>query len=429
MSNWIYRSQLTGVGNDLVLWIDIRYYANGAAEIFPWIENAFLRTSAPTNALVRVTIAIGGSTRFSQSIDIKARTRIPLLNGSSFSYWVGPDPNITPAHDVNYFRETRLVPNYAFTQSTSLQNGYLTTYSPNTLANLSPAMGSAGGNGNVDHPCTQCYLTSGATVTSYRAMMAFGLSAGSWSIHYRSAATHEPFSFTSESNTSFNVNPPASATGGANGTYAPTHAQGFAYIPYLVTGRWWFIDELLFIANYHFLDYQSPERFGPDAICNPIQSGSARLAAWSLRAYAQALAAVPDYHARRAELIAAWEANCRYYRAKFVDGGSYKTSSWGSRWVSPQGYIHGSEDYGISSVHWYSPGFMTSYLTIVFGVAWDYELPLSAAGVQDHAAVRNHVYKHIVGRAGLLAQSGYNWRHLSVYAYPAASKDGSTMYT
>jgi hypothetical protein len=189
------------------------------------------------------------------------------------------------------------------------------------------------------------------------------------------------------------------------------------------------MDELQFVANYHFLDYQSSERFGADAICNPVQAGSQRLAAWSLRSYAQALVAIPDSHARRAELIDAWEANCSYWRIKFVDGGTYKTSAFGTAWVSPQGFIAGYEDYGYSATTWYSGGFMFNYLPVVWGVAWDYGLPLGSTGLSDHQAIRDQCYKQIAGRAGTLAGSGFNWRHLSVYSYAMSNKDRSDFYT
>jgi len=422
MSNWIWRQALS-VGTDLSLWVDVRYYANGAIELFPWVENAVLRTVSPTNYVGTCSVTINGTSRFSQSVDFKARTRIPLLNGA-LSYWHGTDPGITPAHDLAYLKATKLVPNYSVTLAPALTNALVTSYTPNTLAGYGANMGSAGGNGSVEGTPSIWYVQS-PSASSYLAAVVWGLSSGSWSIHYRSGTTNEPFTFTDEPNTSFASSPPAAYTGGSNGTYAGSHAPGFAFIPYLITGRWWFVDELQFAANYHYLDYQQAERFGADAICNPVQSGSQRLAAWSLARYAQAITAIPDSHPRRAELLAAWEANCLYWRTRFVDGGTYKTSAYGTQWVSPQGFVAGSEDYGLSATTWYSGGFMFSYLPVVWGVAWDYGF----SGSANHQSVRDHLYKHIVGRAGKLAVSGFNWRHLSVYQYAMSNKARTTFYT
>lgn len=426
MSNWIYRNPILGVGTDLTLWIDVRHYANGATEIFPWVENAHLRTTNPTNAIATATVTIGGSNRFSQSIDFKARTRVPLLSGTALSHWVGADPGITPAHDPVYLKATRLVPNYSATLSSSRTSGLTTSYTPNTLAGIGSSMGAAGGAGAVDSLSTIWY-TLAPSAASYRAAVVFGLSAGSWSIHHRSSTTNEPFSFADEANTSYAANPPAVGTGGSNGAYAGSHAPGFAYIPYLVTGRWWFMEELQFIANQHFLDYQSSERFGADAIVVPTAAGSQRLAAWTLRAYAQALVALPDSHPRRNDLVAAWEANCQYWRNKFVDGVPYKTSTWTA--VSPQGAIPGYENFSFSATSKGTRGFMLAYLPVVWGTTWDYELPLSSTGRANHQVVRDHLYKHAVGRAGKRSGSGFNWRHIALYDYPIATVDGSRYLT
>lgn len=424
MSNWIYRQAVSG-SSHLVVWADVRFYANGAIEIFPWVENCYLGVSGATNVVATCTVTIGGTQRFSQSIDIKHHTRVPLLSGSAFSYWVGADPGITPQHDTSYLMDTKLLPNYGWRSPTETRlNGLVQTYTPNTLAGWGSAMGAAGGEGSINGPSTVFYLTSGGDARAYRAAITFGLSSGSWSIHYRDETTQEPFKYSSYPNLSLASGLPA-ASGTTNGTAAVSHLPGFAYVPYLLTGRWFFADEVFFWNNYCYLDNQSGERFGADGIQNTTQAGSHRRAAWALNSLAHSIVIAPEGHPLRADLIASWEANCEYYRVKFVDGGTYKTRSFGTAWVSPQGYL-GSYDgsganqspYGTpNGVNaWFDAGFMTNYVLCVFGTAWDYELPISTAARAKHQAVRDKLYQQVIQRAG--DGSAYNWRRFIVYAFP-----------
>lgn len=420
MANWIYRQALT-VGTDLSLWVDVRYYSNGAVELFPWVENGFLQTASATNFQATCVVKINGAERFNQAIDFKHRTRIPLLKGSSAAHWISQDPGITPVHDTAYLRATKLIPNYGWNSPSSTRlDSLVQTYTPNTLAGAGAAMGGAGGEGNVNADPGVFYITSSGDERAYRAAVTFGLSSGSWPIHFRDRNSLEPIKFSDFPASGL----PGGASGGTNGSPAISHLRGYAFIPYVLTGRWWFADEIFYWCGYAYLEVPN-SRFGADGIHDPVSAGSARRAAWALNTLGHALLVVPNGHPLQSDLRASWEANCAFYATRFVTGGTYRTRSYAQAWVHPQGMFGAytgsapaTSPYGTPGGidQWWDAAFMQNYLVCVWGVTSDYELPISAQARTNHETVRDYGYKQVISRSG--DGSAYNWRRFIMYSYP-----------
>lgn len=435
MSNWIYRLAVSG-SNHLVIWADVRLYKGGTVEIFPWVENAYLNVASPASTVgTSCAVVVGGVSKFSQSIDIKHHTRIPLLTqataSNSFSYWSGTDPLIAPKHDRTYLMATKMVPNYGYTNPSEATLGsQQQLYTPNTLAGGASPMDSAGGSGSIIPSAQALYITSGGDVRAYRAAMARGLSSGSWSIHYRDETTNDILKFSSHPNTSTQVSVPA-GTGALNGTYGTnitTHQPSFGYLPYLITGRWWFWEESAFWATMNYLQADVSQRRGPAEYQGALYfaSGSAgvldprngsfanRGAHWSINRLSQVLALCPTSHSTYADWLDSWEKNVEFYKAVYVDG------TFGPGWVSPQGVLGGYARYSYAS-NWatsvYGEGFESNYGPLVWGFASDIGLPQSAASLARHIAVRDHAYKQVTARSADGASS-YNWRRFSVFSYP-----------
>lgn len=432
MSNWIYRQPVSG-SNHLVVWCDVRFFKGGAIEIFPWVENGYLLVAGPANAVVTATVTIGGTQRFSRTIDIKHHTRIPLIEGSSFSYWVGADPGITPRHDRNYLLATKLVPNLGYlSPSGATLDGLQQTYAPNTLAGDENATGSAGGRGDVIARPAALYLSSGGDVRAWRGMMVHALSSGSWASHYRDETTNYPLKPSNYPNIRIYWLGPGTPSmpqpsGGGNATDpSPTHLPSYAYLPFLLTGRWWFLEEAMFWATYCYMVPSPSNRSGASGIVDATSSLQARGAAWSLNCYAQALAICPTSYPLFNDLKSIWEANMAHYRAKYVDG-----SSFGGSWVSPQGFLGEYAANGTSiyppprpSSAFFGQAWQNNYLSVVFGYTSDLALPQSATSAANHLAIRNHGYKQQVGRADDGQNGRYNWRRFIVFSYPIGT-DGT----
>src|SRR5690606_34115678 len=191
MSNWLYRRPIAG-SNHLVAWFDVRLYKGGAVEIFPWAENGYLTVANPVNDVRTWVLTIGGVQRFTQSIDIKHHTRIPLIRGTTFSYWTGTDPQIVPKHDVAYLRATKMVTNNSYAPSSAILSNtaeYPQTYTPNWLGTTKAAMAATGyGNHIGPFPNWQAGFIAIGDARAYRATVVNGMAAGSWPVHFRAEA-------------------------------------------------------------------------------------------------------------------------------------------------------------------------------------------------------------------------------------------------
>lgn len=435
MSNFIYRKPVAG-SNHLVLWADVRVYKGGNVEIFPWVENAYFLVAGPANDLRTYAVTVDGVQKFMQSIDVKHHTRVPLLDGTTFSYWTRADPEITPAHDRAYLMATKLVPNYGWlSPSEAALNGLAQAYAPNAVVGVNNPMSMAGGSGSIIPRYQAFYVTTGGDARAYRAAIVMGLSGGSWSMHYRDENTNEPIKLSSYPAASLQGGTPAipAATGGVNasfGTNPTTHQPSFGYLPFLITGRWWFWEELAFWATLNYLTANANQRRGESAYQSGVfysPSGAAGLldprngsyanrgAHWSICHLAQVMALTPSSHGTYPDWQASWEANTAFYRAIFMDG------TFAPGRVSPQGIVAGYARYQYASnsqTYAYTEGFESTYGPLVWGFASDLGLPQSAASVANQNAVRDYAYRFVVQRAGDGLNGNYNWRRFAVFDYP-----------
>lgn len=419
---FIYRKQVGSDGH-LAAWIAVRLWSGGAVEVLPWIENGYLLVASPTNKSATYTFTLGGTERFSAAIDVKHHTRVPLLTGSVFSYWLGADPGVIPAHDGAYLRATKLVPNYGYLSPTGATlDGLQQTYTPNTLAGVNSAMGSGGSSAALIPRAQALYVTSNGDARAYRAAMVFGFSGGSWSTHYRDESTNAPLAFASHANTSFqDGTQPPSGTGGENGSAVTTHQPSYGYLPFLMTGWFWFWEESAFWCTWNFLKASRAQRYNGNAIADTRNGTYAnRGAAWTLRTLAQTLALCPSGHGIRASLISAWEQNCTYYRTVYVDGGSYGGDSFGTSWVSPQGFLGdyasggGSPGGNPNSVNaWFGSAWMSTFGVQTWAFATDLGLPISDAARGNQRMVTHQAFKQVIHRA-----QPFNWRRFVTYQYP-----------
>lgn len=431
---FIYRK---AVGSDptLTAWIAVRLCYTGQIEVLPWVENGWMTGADPANKSATYTFALGGTTRFSGVVDVKHHTRVPLLSGGLLSHWLGADPGVTVAHNSAYLMSTKLVPNYGWgAPSAGTLNALLQTYTPNTLAGVNTLMGTAGASAALINSTQAYYITSGGDVRAWKAAQVFGYSGGSWSTHLRDASTNQLPRFQDYPAASLQGGTPsiAGGTGGENGTAVTTHQPGFGYLPYLMTGRYWFFEEHAFWATFNHFDASDQLRRGWTAyatapylfadgrygVIDPRAGPySNRGAHWSIRILAQTLAITPPGHPCLADYVTAWESNAAFYAATFVNG----THAPG--WVSPQGFLgeyssSGDSLYGThgSSVAWWGAAWMSTFGGQAWGFASNLGLPVSTTAAANAIAVRTQAYKQVVQRAG--DGVSYNWRRFAVYDYP-----------
>lgn len=441
MSSWLYRRAIAGSAA-LVAWFEVRLYVGGAVEILPpWCENGFLLGTNPAADTRTYTLTIGGVTKFSGSVTVRHRSRPALLDNTAasfkhWSYWTGTDPQIVPQHDMAYLRSTGMVPNLTYAPSSTRLNSLQQSFTPNALAGIATQMGAAGTNsgiiGHDSNPAHAAWVSSNADTRAYNASMAFGYSGGSWSTHYREGdpalAVNEPFVFTQRPNVSINEGgSPAVPAGDGNevGTPVTTHQPSYGFLPWLLTGRWWFLEEQVFWTNFNFLKGSPSQRrgeaYGQVTGTYPAYAASAgagvidlsngayphRGGAWSLRCLAQTLAILPTTHPCYAAIKASWEANVDFYHSLYISGTYAQDASSASYVGNALGYVGFYYGGQVGPALWRMSAFMNNMVCCVF--PYMRELALSPGVASQLDAVVQHVLKWTVGVTGDASGWDYRW--------------------
>src|SRR4029079_12791888 len=104
-------------------------------------ENGWMVVASPGQKDYAVSVNVGGSTRYSGSLNHFHHSRWARVD------WVGTDPAVTPKHNAAYLRSTKLVPNYGFTSPSSAAFSGLATAinpAPFALGNWTATMGDTG---------------------------------------------------------------------------------------------------------------------------------------------------------------------------------------------------------------------------------------------------------------------------------------------
>ena len=352
MSSWLYRKSV-GSDSHLVAWLEVRLYAGGALEVLPWVENGYLMVTGPTSKNATYSFTLGGTLRFSQSIDIPHHCRTVLIGASSASggaetaYWLGTAHDVIAVHDADYIQTTGLVPAYfAKTNPTSARVlAQPTTYKPLQQGSFPNGMGAGGYSPSIGllPEWDVLHLTSANSVT-YKSVIFNGFSAGRYATHYRDESNgHRPARLSLYPTMQIRepaqgyVTPPATS-----GTLPPnwtmSHHPSVGYFAYLISGRAYFRDEIQFLASFNSLSETAGARENSAGISKTTASGNERHTAWMWRTLVQAISATPDADTVAAgEFRAQLENNVSWYHGYYIgasnDAANPRIKSLG--WVEP----------------------------------------------------------------------------------------------
>lgn len=350
MSSWVYRKAMPGDAH-LVGWLEVRAYSNGQVEVLPWIENGYLNVAGPTAKSGRAVFVLNGVTKYDSISDANTpggyeipttvdgsgvltmphHTRAVLVRGGASSHW-SSGAGLTPTHDRTYLTATKFVPAYYATSIDEASLAALTTsYNPGRLAYTTGGMGGTGYAPDIGllPNAAALYLCSG-DARAYRAAISCGFSLSNYCIHYRDEATNRPLRFSQHPNTSINsgVLPPTPGGGAAN-RYASSHHPAAAYLPYLLTGWDWFVEEMLFQVTDHYLARSTGGRKSPNYYFYMSAGGPAhnensgiRAVAWQWRTAGMATALTPDGDVLQAELKTVLNYNATKFRTEYETGDS-----------------------------------------------------------------------------------------------------------
>lgn len=430
MSSWIYRKPVGGDAH-LVAWLEVRLFANGAVEVLPWVENGYLRVANPTSKAATFSFILGGTQRFSAAIDLPNHCRTPLVSGAALSHWLGSDPQVVVKHDTAYLQATALVPSYRATvpANSAAINSLVTTYIPLQAGNHSMAMGSGGYHGSIGllPDWDVLYLTS-PSPKAYAGLIANAYGAGRYGIHFRDEATNRPMRFSSYPNlvvgggsgisssgaSSTNSYTP-NASGTSPATWASSHHPSLGFTAYLVTGRWYFMEEVQFVATLNYLKNTDTSRSASQGIFQSAAgANTTRGAAWAVRSLAQAACATPDDDsALRSEFLNSLQANVDWNHALYV-----------AKPNNPFGWVAPYSDYtGVGDQIYFEAAWMQDFYTAAFGYAKALEPALPAASSQRLTEFFAWKAQSIIGRLGGTASTDFLYADAAVYTIAVAPTD------
>jgi hypothetical protein len=429
MSSWIYRKP---VGSDahLVAWLEVRLYAGGAVEILPWIENGYLNVAAPSNKGATYTFTLGGTQRFSRAIDLPSHSRTILVAGTQLSHWLGATSDVVPNHDKAYLQATRLVPAYraVVPSSAAVWSRLAQSYAPLQQGNYTAQMGDTGYQSAIGllPEWDVLYLTSN-DARAYAGVMVNGYGAGRYGIHYRDETTQRPFRFTSYPNLVVNNGAGsgiADAGASTRNQYTPTvagtppatwdtpHHPSVGFAAYLLTGRFYFMEEVQFAATINYLKTTDSSRNFAAGVFRSNHANTTRGAAWAIRTLAQAACVTPDDDTvLRAEFVNSFAANVDFYHAAYV-----------AKPNNPQGIVWPYTDYTPGTGVWQEAPWMQDFFTAATGYAIDLDIGTTATKT-NLAAFFAWKARSIVGRLGGTAPTEYLYCDAAGYTLAIAPSD------
>jgi len=317
----------------------IRSYSGiNKARVDVTIENNWAYEAAPQNFTYDATVLVGG-----QPVYTKAALTHFRQSRWRKTFWWGSAPDVHVKHNTSYLIASKAVPNYDTSIAISslgldkLNQRWLSANTaPMAPGVVTPAMPMAGGRPDIG-PLPQwaaMYLLS-MDRRAKNVTLGTGDLAGSWPIHYRDKRTDRPVSIidypymTLLGRAGDAVNPATGksemfpACGGDCSTtpfnYNPdgSHQPSFAYLPYVVTGDYYYLEELQFWANWNMVQANPYYRDFSKGLSHWNQ---VRGQAWTLRTLGQVAYITPDSDPMKQYFVDRVGYNLAFYNTTYVTG-------------------------------------------------------------------------------------------------------------
>ncbi len=382
------------------------------------VENAWSFAEAPQNYVYDAAVVVGEQTVLSQ-------TNVTHYRQSRWrrAFWWGDAPEIHVIHDADYLWQTGAVPRYD--PSLAVSDEALTAMQDEWTGPMSELMG----NGVVDPymPGTGArrdigplprwaarYLLSQderALASTVRASE----QAASWPIHYRNRETGLPHSV--------ELHPEVSLLGSTTGLppcagdcespYYPdvAHQPSLAYVPYLLTGDHYHLEELQFWAAYNAFHWG--DHGGELGL---LYREQVRAQAWGLRTLAHAAYLSPDDDPMRAYFERILANNLEHYAGVDAPEFGYlpqldpdmNTSFWMDDFFTwAIGHVSELGFQDAAAVHAWKAAFPVERMThpdfcfVLAGVNW---IQLADAGTPRYATWAE-LYQGIIADPGAISPS------------------------
>ena len=316
----------------------IRWYdAIKKARVDVTVENAWAYEPNPQNFTYDAEVVVRGEVMYSKP----GLTHFSHSRWRKMFWWGGNASQAHVKHNTAYLIASKALPNYD--KSVVIPEATLAGLKSKWTGTLTEPMGIGLATGYM--PGTggrdDLGLLPGWAATYLLSMDArakevtLGTAelAGSWSAHYRDKKTDRPVSLidypymTIKGRSTDTKNPatkqyeafPLCATGATcNSPYShdTSHQPAFAYLPYLVSGDYYYLEEMQFWAMYNVFQTNPGYRSNIKGLLHREQ---VRGQAWSMRTLAEAAYITPDDDRLKEHFTRVLASNLDWYNATYTD--------------------------------------------------------------------------------------------------------------
>ncbi|WP_353249331.1 hypothetical protein [Salinisphaera sp. T31B1] len=311
VSEWIVGGPLPGANGpaaNISVYFHIRAYADGngnveRARVDTVIENSGAYVDAPQNVKYQVEMEVGDQTYRLPNLKHYRQARWHRV------LWWHDDPGLYARLDTDYLQATGAISRYEdVSPSQSFLDSRPQQFPPMSNGNQTRAMGNTGAQPAIGPlpRWTSTYAVSGDR-RAFQWMLANDNAVGSYAFHYRDRETGRPLEITRHAYVTLADYSHASQTreyqkdllpacrGDCNSPYSfdISHHPSIGYVPYLVTGDYYYLEEMQFTASYVEL-WGNPEYRDYDKGTLHAAQSQVRGQAWSLRSISDAAFATPD---------------------------------------------------------------------------------------------------------------------------------------
>jgi hypothetical protein len=403
---------------------DVRCYSGltKQARVEFVVENTKTFTAGARNFTYDVDLDLGGKSVFSKT----GLTHYQHSRWHQIAWWnAAQAPAVNIQHNTAYLIASKAIPNYDQTTVPS-ENAIAEVGATVSAANTGPMtigpvladMGTTGGRPDIG-PLPNWSVTYLLTMDKRAkdAMMAAADGSGTWSIHYRDETTTYPVRADNDANRNLSTHGNLSSTGPlpvprcanndnslCNSPYMndTAHQPSLAYLPYLVTGDYYYLEELQFWAASNPL--------GTDAGSSGYGQGLVRWMqlrgqAWSLRTLGHVAYITPDTSPLKAYFTKQLDANLDFYNTAYVVGNPNKLHVYDGS---------GDKAFPVDN----SAPWQDDFFTWSFGY-------LSELGFSKAAPILQWKAQYSVGR---MTAPGFCWVAASTYQLKFRDSAGTPIY-
>jgi hypothetical protein len=319
----------------------VRWYESvKKARVDVTVENDWAYEPAPQNFTYDATVLVGGQTVYNH----------PALNHFNHArwrklYWFnGTEPTVTVKHNTAYLIGTRALPNYD--QSLTIPGDAIAGFLNRWQTAPTDAMGNgittgympmSGGRDDIGllPNWAASYLLSQDSTLKDITLRNADLG-GSFSAHYRDKKTGRPVSLAdypymtilghsgdtwNPATNKLEAFPDCAGSGMCDSPYSvdASHQPALAYLPYLVTGDYYYLEELQFWAMWDAFETNPAYR---NNIQGVVASEQVRGQGWSLRTLAEAAYITPDKDTLKTAFTNIINSNLDWYNNTYTNNPS-----------------------------------------------------------------------------------------------------------